>query len=350
MESAKTLVINIVTWNSKRYLPNLFASLDQQTSRDFTVTVVDNVSTDGTLEWLTDTRPDVALLRNFRNQGFARAHNQAIALACSRWDTADVAHRYVMVANPDMEFAPDAVERLIHFMDMHPEAAVCGPKLLRTRTVAEGEDGNPETERTNMIDAMGIAMTKARRPVDRGAGEEDTGQYDGSLAVFGLSGACVVFRVSALKEATLVGEVFDEDFFAYQEDADLMWRMRLLGMQAYVVPEAVVWHHRRAPSLPHGGWLAAWRSRSRKPAYVNAYSTRNHAWLLIKNEQSANLFRHAPWWLPYEAAKLVASLFSPKQLGAEWNSLRGYATMLRKRKELKRRIVVSPQDMRKWFI
>lgn len=350
MESAKTLVINIVSWNSERYLPKLFASLDQQTTRDFTVTVVDNVSTDGTLAWLTDSRPDAALLRNFRNQGFARAHNQAIALALGRWEHADLSRRYVMVANPDMEFAPDAVARLIAFMDAHPEAAVCGPKLLRARIVAEGDDGRPETERTNVIDAMGIVLTKAHRPVDRGAGEEDKGQYDTSPAVFGLSGACAVFRASALQKATLAGEVFDEDFFAYQEDADLMWRMRLLGMQAVVVPDAVVWHHRRAPSLPRGGWLTAWRLRARKPAYVNAYSTRNHGWLLIKNEQLVNLLLHLPWLLPYEGAKLLASVFSPKQIQAEWNSLRGYAKMFRKRAELKRRIVATPQEMRKWFV
>ena len=118
MESAKKLVINLVTWNSARFLPDLFESLDRQTSDDFTVTVVDNASTDGTLDWLRDHRPDVAVLRNFRNQGFARAHNQAIALALTRWAGDDpskeltpsnveglgtnLSRRYVLILNPDI--------------------------------------------------------------------------------------------------------------------------------------------------------------------------------------------------------------------------------------------------------
>jgi GT2 family glycosyltransferase len=349
MESAKTLVINIVTWNAARYLPKLFESLDRQTSNDFTVSVVDNASTDGTLAWLGENRPDVAILRNFRNQGFSRAHNQAIALAVSRWESADLDHRYVMVANADLEFAPDAVATVISYMDAHPEAAACCPKILRVFTSAESDVEHRETNRSTTIDVAGIQITRARRALDRGAGEEDKGQYDAPMEVFGCSGACAVFRASALQAAKLADEFFDEDIFAYQEDVDLAWRMRRLGLQTFCVPDAVIWHHRAAPSAPGAGWLASWRSRRKKSPFVNFYSTRNHGWVIIKNDEGVNLLIHCIWWFPYELAKLLVSIFSWAQLKGQFASLTGLPAMLHKRSELKRRAKVKGVEMRKWF-
>lgn len=349
MDSAKHLSVHIVTWNSARYLPNLFASLDAQTSREFTVTLVDNASTDQTAAWAADRHPEAMMLKNFRNQGFARAHNQAIALALSRWNGEELSRRYVLIANPDVEFADDCIERLIAFMDAHPEVASCGPKLLRAVVTAEGEDGRLEADRTNMIDAMGIGIAKSRRVFDRGAGEEDKGQYDTDLNVFGLSGACAVFRASALLAAKMGDQWFDEDFFAYKEDVDLAWRMRRMGFEARVVPYAVAWHHRRSPGHA-GGWLKAWRLRQAKSPYINYYSTRNHGWLLLKNDDPSCLFMHAPWWIPYELIKCVSGLFSLAHLKAEFLSLGGIPAMLRKRTEVVRRTKVSSQDMRKWFV
>lgn len=378
MDSAKRLVVNIATWNSARFLPNLFASLDAQTSRAFSVTVVDNASSDGTLAWLetrvatdaaqgerqereseTETeeqppamvnRAPVGILRNFRNQGFSRAHNQAIALALTRWEGEDLEQRYVMVANPDLEFAPNAIEQIIAFMDAHPDVASCAPKLLRAVVASPAEDGLSEIQHTRTIDAFGIAITKARRAVDRGAGEEDRGQYDTDTHLFGPSGACAIYRVSALRQVRLGTEWFDEQFFAYQEDVDLAWRFRLLGLESRLVPTAVVWHHRRAQAETTNNWFAAWRRRAARSSYVNFFSTRNHGWLILKNDTFVNLLLHAPWWLPYEVAKFLAGLISPTQFRAQLASLSGMPAVLRKRKELMKQAKVTPVEMRKWFV
>ena len=363
MDSAKKLMINIVTWNSVRYLPNIFTSLDHQSSTDFTVTVVDNASTDGTPQWVGEHRADAVLLKNFRNLGFARAHNQAMALAFSRWEGEDLTQRYVMIANPDMEWDEQCIERLIAFMDAHPDIAACGPKLLRATVSVDSDDTHLSAERTDVIDAMGIAIAKSRRVIDRGAGETDTGQYDSATRVFGLSGACVMYRASALQQARMtnddtatravatarVGEWLDEDFFMYQEDVDLAWRMRLMGMECHLVPLAVAWHYRRSPGHA-GGWLTAWRSRRIRSSHINYYSTRNHGWLLLKNDQWSNVLRHAIWWLPYECAKCIAGLFSLTQLKAELAGIAGVPRMVRKRKEVMRRATASAQKMREWFV
>lgn len=350
MEDAKKTVVNIVAWNSLAYLPNLMASLEAQDTSDFTVTVVDNASNDGTVPWLQSNRPDVAVLRNFRNQGFARGHNQAIALALSRWAGANPERRYVVVANPDLEFSPDAIRLLMAYMDAHPDVAACGPKLLRAFTENAGDEEQRETQRSDVLDSTGLLITRARRCFDRGAGERDQGQYDGALSVFGISGACAVFRASALAKAKVGEEFFDEDFFAYKEDVDLAWRLRKFGGEAHFVPYAVVWHHRRAVSAPRAGWLGAWTRRRNRSPFVNFLSTRNHGWLMIKNDEAASALLHLIWWLPYELAKFIGGFFSWSQMKGEAASLAGLPRMLKKRAEIKRRSRVGGAQMRKWFV
>lgn len=349
MQEAKKISVNVVAWNSMAYLPNLFASLDLQDSREFTVTVVDNASDDGTPKWL-QAHPEVAVLRNFRNQGFARAHNQAIALALTRWSEDLWPHRYILIANPDLEFAPSSVRLLAAAMDADPAIAAAGPKLLRAHVSSVSDDGHRETERTNIIDAAGLVVKKSRRAYDRGAGEEDKGQYDAPGDVFGFSGACVMFRAKALADARLAGEFFDEDFFAYKEDVDLAWRMKRLAMRARYVPQAVVWHHRGTPSRPHTGLFATAAVRASKPAYVNFLSTRNHVWLGWKNDETLNQLIHLPWIAPYEIGKCLATLASWSAFKGYCAALAGIGNMWKKQQELARRAKVSGAAMRKWFV
>lgn len=349
MQEAKTLVVNIVAWNSLAYLQNLFATLHAQDLSDFTITVVDNASDDGTAKWFMENESAVTVLRNFRNQGFSRAHNQAISLALSRWPEDAWPHRYILVANPDLEFAPDCLRLLVECMDADPSIGACGPKLLRAYVKSQ-EDGRMEAERTRFIDSTGLIMKKSRRSVDRGAGEEDHGQYDAQAEVFGCSGACVLFRASALADAKLAGEFFDEDFFAYKEDVDLAWRMRRLGAKAVIVPKAVAWHHRRAPSMPKAGPIVSWKLRKKKSPLINRLSTRNHVWMLMKNEEWVSAFLHGAWIFPYECAKVLASIVSPSVMRGNLAALGGIGKMWRKRRELRKRARASGSKMRKWFV
>lgn len=350
MDAARKMVINVVTWNSQDFLRGFLSSLKQQDSDDFSLTVVDNASTDGTVNWLRTEHPEVAVLRNFRNLGFARAHNQAIEMTLSRWAGENLDDRYIMAANPDLEFAPGAIRLALAFMSAYPEAAVCGPKLLRIFLKPDANLEGCETLRSNIIDSVGLEIDRARRVVDRGAGEEDRGQYNEAARVFGLCGACVIFRASALARAKLAGEYFDEDFFAYKEDADLAWRMRRLGLNAYYLPQAVVWHHRQVPARPAVGWFGAWRARRQKSPRVNYLSSRNHVWLIIKNDEGWNLMRHGFWWLPYEIMKLAAGLFSWSSLKGQAAAVRGLPRMLKKRAEMAPRVKVKGAAIRRWFV
>ena len=350
MDEAKRLVVNIVTWNSARYLPNLFASLDEQDTQDFTVTVVDNASNDETVSWLLEARQDAVLLRNVRNRGFSGAHNQGIELALSRWGNQNLDRHYVLITNPDLEFSSTAIRVLISYMEAHPEVGACGPKLLRAIARTDEDQEMSESSRTDMMDSTGLLIKKSRCVVDRGSGEKDNGQYDNADEVFGLSGACVLYRASVLAAVKVGAEYFDEDFFAYLEDVDLAWRIRLLGFQARLVPQAVAWHYRRVPSSPRSGWLASWSARRSRSPSVNYLSTRNRGWMLVKNESVIDLILHMPWWLPYEAAKLVASILSMSQIKGQIASLMGMPKMLVKRSKIRKHRRAKRREMRRWFV
>lgn len=341
------IAVNIVAWNSMAFLPALFETLEDQTAQ-IRVTVVDNASNDGVMNWVSGSFPHYGMLRNMRNYGFARAHNQAIALALASWPSG-LDHRYVVICNPDIELAPDCIEKMYAFMEAHPEADACCPKLLRAHLQYSDVD-HKETVRTTIIDAAGMNVSRGIRAYDRGAGELDKGQYEQVEEVFGCSGACSFLRASSLARAMADQQYFDEDFFLYKEDLDVAWRMRHLGMRTFFIPQAVAWHHRFAPSQNRISWLGSWLQRRRKPTFVNYLSTRNHCWVLLKNLSGKELWHSLLWVAPYEAAKAVAALMS-------WSSLRGYASALmgvskmwRKRKVIFGKAPPPFRDLSAWFV
>jgi len=342
MHEAKTVAVNVVAWNSMAFLPQLFLSLDTQTVQDFTTTVIDNASNDGVVAWLQTERPGVAALRNFRNQGCARAHNQAATLALTRWPEEEWGSRYLLIMNPDVELAPDAIEMLVGYLDANPDIMACGPKILRARVIAS-EEGTRETDRLTLIDSTGLVMRKTRRHRDRGAGEEDRGQYDHATNVFGLSGVCMMLRASAVPKLLVQGELFDGEMFASEEDVDLMWRMQRFAMPVRYVPQAVAWHHCR-------GGLVRSRFSSLREFFRNKLKTRSHAWLLIKNDELGNIFFHLPWILPYEFLMMLVGLFQPSQWRAWATSIVQIPAMFGKRDELQKRVNVSGKTIRRLFV
>ena len=111
----------------------------------------------------------------------------------------------------------------------------------------------------------GSMMTRDGRHFDRGAGIDDDGRFDTEEDVFGITGALALFRRGVLEASRVDGEVFDADFFAYREDADLAWRLQGFGYRARYVPRAVAYHRRS---------VTPERRRSLSPA-VNYHSVKN---------------------------------------------------------------------------
>lgn len=346
----KRVFVQIVTWNHARFLPDLFNSLDAQTSHEWTVTVIDNASTDGTLAWLQESRPECGLLRNFRNQGFARGHNQAISLALSRWrEAADLDRCYCFLVNPDTILAPSCIEEIVSFMDMHPNVAIAGPKLYRAMRRRDEEGESIEAERTNAFDSSGVILKKSRVICERGAGEEDHGQYDGA-EVFGVSGAAMVIRASAISKLTMEHDApFDEEMFAYKEDVDVCWRTRLFGLEIACIPRAVMWHYRYARAADIKGPIGLLMGQRSRSPLVNTLSRRNQIWTEWKNDDISNRFVHLPWRIWRIFIAFCSAIIFPSHTKAVLEAWAGRMRMKEKRKEIQKRRVLTPEQMRKWF-
>lgn len=358
MDAVKRVFVQIVTWNHARYLPDLFASLDEQTSQEWSVTVIDNASTDGTLAWLQEMRPTCSLLRNFRNQGFARGHNQGIALALSRWRAASseapeeargLDKNYIFLVNPDIVLDPKCIEEAVLFMDSHPNIVIAGPKLLRAIQRRDEEGESVDIERTNIFDSAGILLKKNRTSCERGAGEEDRGQYDGA-EVFGISGAAMMIRASAIAELSMDRDApFDEDMFAYKEDVDLCWRARLFGLKVALIPHAIMWHHRYARASHVKGPIGLLLGQRSRSGMVNSLSRRNQMWLEWKNDDASNRLVHLPWRL-WRMILALGAIVLPSHAKGVLQAFAGRTRMKEKRKEIQKRRKISPEEMRNWFV
>ncbi len=183
--------IHLVTWNSQKFLSDCLSAIFNQTYKDFSVVIVDNASSDGTIEYLEKNYPSVYLIRNAKNLGFAEAHNQAITLTSAP---------YILVINPDVILERDWLEKVVEIMEKDDQIASAGGKTLKIRF---GDMEIQEKIKTSIIDSAGFKIYKNRRVVDRGEGGEDEGQYDKSEEVFGLSGSCILYRRLALEDVKL---------------------------------------------------------------------------------------------------------------------------------------------------
>ncbi|MFH0988005.1 MAG: glycosyltransferase family 2 protein [Parcubacteria group bacterium] len=322
--------INLVTWNGSRHIEACLRSVLNQTFKDFSLLIIDNGSSDNTLEIINERYPHLSVVRHKENIGFCAGHNQAL-----HWSRSD----YAVCLNQDVVLDANFLAVLVDFMDSHPMAGSATGKVLRL------QDGEP----TKYIDSVGLRLFKNYRVADIGAGEVDDGQYDLLNEVFGPSGAVPFYRRKALEEVMYNQEYFDQDFFFYKEDADLAHRLRYAGWESWRVSGAVAYHERSAKE----GKVATSnidiaRNRKHKSRFVNFYSYRNHLYFLIKNLPGWK-FVSVPSLFWYEFRKLGYSLImEPRNLRAWWDVIRLRKTLLAKREFIMKNAKVDLAAIAGW--
>lgn len=333
------VAVHLVSWNSRQHLPSCLQSIVTQTYPALDLLIVDNASIDGSETWLREHYPHVHMLRNTRNLGFARAHNQALLLTNTP---------YVVMINPDVIVQPDWVARGVAYLERHPDVGSFSGKVLR---FDYSPDELREVHFSGIIDTTGLVGNRARHFFDRGSGQTDSGQYDQPESVFGFSGALVMYRRSALERVRYRDEYIDDDFFAYKDDTDLAWRLQRCGWSAWYDPQAVAYHHRtiQGQSAITDRMIA--KNHRRRSALNSYYSYRNHWLMLMKNERWSTVWRDLPWISTYELKKLLfLALRRPRALKAWAEIFRLASTMRRKAKHLEQRATVDPQHVRQWFL
>lgn len=252
----KTAIV-ILNWNGKaflqKYLPTLCGNTPQP---DACVIIADNGSTDGSQAWLEASFPQVRIIRLDKNYGFTGGYNLALA---------QVEADYFILLNSDIRIPPATatfnwLQPLLDFMESHPEAGICQPKILSESSPSFFEYAG----------ACGGFLDKYGFPFCRGrilsCTEEDKGQYDSPLQVLWASGACMMIRSTVWKQ--LGG--LDESFFAHMEEIDLCWRASIAGYQVWAIPQSHVFH-------VGGGTLP---NNSPRKLYLNY---RNNLLMLYKN-------------------------------------------------------------------
>lgn len=211
--------IIIVNWNGKDYLDDCLFSVFKQTYPKYNVILVDNGSTDGSVEFAKGKYPYVNIIELDKNYGFAKANNIGTEEALK-----DENVRYIALLNNDTKVDRNWLSELVKVAESDKSVGICASKILIM--------DNP-----SIIDSTGYTFSFGR-VVDRGHGEKDEGQYDSKLDVVGACGASVLYKREMLAETGL----FDEDFFAYYEDAELSWRAYRNGWKARYVPTSIVYH------------------------------------------------------------------------------------------------------------
>jgi len=255
----KTAVV-ILNWNGKKYLEQFLPGVILNTlSADNVVIMADNGSDDDSVLWVSRNHPEVQVIRLDGNYGYAGGYNRALS---------QIEAEYYILLNSDVEVEPGWADKIITFMDMHPNVGACQPKI---RSYASRDQFEYAGAAGGYIDRLGYPFCRGRifETV-----EEDRGQYDDTREIFWASGSCIAVRGAAFDQC----DGFDESFFLHMEEIDLCWRIQNAGYTVCYFPHSVVWHV--------GGGTLGYGSPSK--IY---YNFRNSLIMLAKNLPSRHLRR-----------------------------------------------------------
>ena len=222
--------IIIPHYNGIDILDDCLTSLQQSTYANIEIIVIDNASKDGSPEIIHQHFPDIILLKNKTNEGFAGGCNRGASQAKGK---------YLLFLNNDTTQEPDWIEPLVNCLEKEEVIGAVQPKILNyfeknLFDYAGGSGGH--------MDILCFPFARGRIFTEQ---EIDTGQYNASEKVFWASGTAIMVR----KDLFIKAEEFDNTFFAHMEEIDLCWRLNMLGYEIWAEPRSVI-YHKNATTLP----------------------------------------------------------------------------------------------------
>jgi GT2 family glycosyltransferase len=297
--SAPSVGIGILNWNGKKFLEVLLPQLKKLIYSNYTIYVIDNTSTDGSLPFISEFHPEVKIIALDNNYGFAGGYNRGFA---------EMPEKYYVMLNADVEVPPGFINQLVEMMERDKDVAVCQPKLLSLSNPRMFEHGGAAG---GMIDFLGYPFCRGRI---FDTSEEDFRQYNISAEIFWASGACCMIRRAAYWKINGLYEFF----FMHSEEIDMCWRLIAEGYQIMYCPTTFVYH-------VGGGSLP--------------YQTPRKTYLNFRNN-IIMCFRNSPWYI------LIWLL--PARVGLD--TIAALHFLLRKDKKNCKAVFKAYRDFMKWLV
>lgn len=236
------LSIIIVSFNTKDLLGRCLESLLMTSAKETEIIVVDNASTDGSVEFVEKRYKDIKILRNKENLGFAKANNQGLRQAKGK---------YCLLLNSDTEVKPDALSNLVEFAENNPQAGIVGAKLL-----------NPDASIQPSIYHLPTLWRAIKEFWLGKKGEYEKYALTGTdrVKVEALTGAAMIIPRKTIEKVGLL----DERYFMYFEDLDFCRRVKNAGYKVYYFPGAEIIHHHGKSGETLGSNTSRWLIESSK--------------------------------------------------------------------------------------
>lgn len=246
----KKLAVAILNWNGRNWLEKFLPGV-VQFSQNADIYVIDNLSTDDSVEFLQKNFPTVHIIKNDKNYGFAGGYNEGLK---------SIKHEYYCLLNSDVEVTDNWTEPVLELLEKNPSISAVQPKILSYHNRSYFEFAGAAG---GLIDNLGYPYCRGRVFDDL---EEDKGQYNDEKEIFWASGCCFFIRSKDFWDQN----GFDARFFAHQEEIDLCWRLINSGKQIYYTGKAHLYH-------VGGGTL---NKQSAQKTYLNI---RNNLSMMLKN-------------------------------------------------------------------
>jgi|TARA_R100000479_G_scaffold51000_3_gene24096 hypothetical protein len=251
------VAVVILNWNGKELLQKFLPSV-LSFSEEATVYVADNASTDDSVSFIKNNFPEVIIIQNKTNGGYAKGYNDALK---------NLQENIFVLLNSDVEVTQNWLSPILKAFKKEPDLVAAQPKILDYKNKDYFEYAGAAG---GYIDKLGYPFCRGRI---FNTIEKDTGQYDDTKKIFWASGACLFIKRESFQKA----EGFDEDFFAHQEEIDLCWRLQTNGGIIKYIGTSKVYH-------VGGATLTAANSRK------TFYNFRNTLLMLFKNVGGATVY------------------------------------------------------------
>lgn len=312
---AKVSVI-IVNYNGRRWLKDCFESLQRQTHTNVEIILVDNASTDGSVDYVRARYPQIKVIKNAHNMGFASGNNTGVRAATGA---------FVLLLNPDTIASEHLLENLLQAFTDIPQLGCVQPKLLFMYDSKKLDSCGSMFTQTGFLKHVG----NQQRAADP--------RWNIAFPVLSVKGACMMFPQALLDRTN---GLFDDDYFCYFEETDFCLRVWLAGYECWYYPQA---HLRHATGGVSGTSHVV-------NSFIQYHSYKNRLTTHLKNLALPTLLRVLPVCLTFYGIIGLALLFG----GQPWNTYAvfraiGYClihlpTTLKKRRRIQRQVRRVPDD------